>query len=409
MKRLLFFILVTGSFFSFAGGNSEYSCEPVSEVNVQDYRFDVIPIKKGDQKEIGSTQSLDLSVYRGKIILLSIFSPTCGWCMADLFYHTHFQRENWPEDRVVMVNLSFGPLVNETPVEERLEATPEEVLHFVKGGYTQTRYGSQTDLKGMDFYHIVDTQTGKTAFDSIKRLKSEDDQALLFSGLTGTPYSVIIDEEGQIRFHGHFTKGKADWQEKLNRHYGGFINSLVNQSCEVPPPLQIKKTCNGSNCPLTKTSLRIVHSEGASCYDQDQVYKRCVDQNQLFEMAKAEAKVINKDLLLIYGYDNCGWCRAIHNLMYFSDEAQKFQEAFFLRTIAKSSGNDTGEKLIESLRASHNITDEFGVPYLIRIDGYTGEPKDFILTEPLEQDFESWGWQGHSLEKVRERLLNPNN
>ena len=56
-------------------------------------------------------------------------------------------KENWPEDWVVMVNLSFGPLVNEIPVEDRLEATPEEVLHFVKGDYTQTRYGSQTDLE----------------------------------------------------------------------------------------------------------------------------------------------------------------------------------------------------------------------------------------------------------------------
>lgn len=136
MNRL-FFILISWSFFSFAGGNSAYSCEPVSEVDAQDYRFDVIPIKQWDQKEIGPTQNLDLSIYRGKIVLLSIFSPTCGWCMADLFYHTYFQRENWPEDRVVMVNLSFGPLANETPAEDRLEATPEEVLHFVKGGYTK--------------------------------------------------------------------------------------------------------------------------------------------------------------------------------------------------------------------------------------------------------------------------------
>ena len=403
----LFFILMAGGFFSFAGGNGDYSCEPVSEVDAQDYGFDVIPIKKGDQEEVGSEQSLDLSIYRGKIVLLSIFSPTCGWCMADLFYHTHFQKENWPEDQVVMVNLSFGPLVNEKPAEERLEATPEEVLHFVKGGYKETRYGSQTDLKGMDFYHVVDSQKGKSAFDSIKRFKVGHDN-VLFPGLTGTPYSVIIDEEGKVRFRGHFTKGKAPWQEKLNRHYG-FITSLVNSSCEASPPLQIQKNCEGNECPFTKTGLRIVHSEGASCYDQDQVYKRCVDQNQLFSIAKIKAKSINKDLLLIYGYDNCGWCRAIHNLMYFSDEAQKFQDAFLIRTIAKSSGNDTGEKLIEALRSAHSITDEWGLPYLIRIDGQTGEPKDFIPTEPLEQDFESWGWQGHSLEKVMERLLNPNN
>ena len=114
-----------------------------------------------------------------------------------------------------MVNLSFGPLVNETPVEDRLEATPEEVLHFVKGGYTQTRYGSQTDLKHMDFYHIVDTQTGKSAFDSIKQLKSKDDQALLFPGLTGTPYSVIIDEGGTGSFPWSFYKRESGLAGKV--------------------------------------------------------------------------------------------------------------------------------------------------------------------------------------------------
>ena len=427
MKRLLFSILIVGGFSGFAGGNGDYSCEPVSEVTAQDYKFDVIPIKKGDQEEVGSEQNFDLSVYHGKIVVLNIFSPTCGWCMADLLYHTHFQKENWPEDRVVMVNLSYGPLVNEKPVDERREAIPQEVLDFVKEGYKHTRYGEQIDLKSTDFYHVVDTQTGTSAFDSIRKLKSQDDQTLLFPGLTGTPYGVIIDEAGGIRFRGHFTKGKAPWQSKFDRHYG-FITSLVNQSCEIPPPLQVKKTASETDdVPLTKTGLRIVHSEGASCYDQDQIYKRCVDQKQLFEMAKeevksmykegrrtfqsfswralAEEKSMHKDLLLVYGYDNCGWCRAIHNLLYFSDESQKFQDEFLIRTIAKSSGNDTGEKVIEGLRSAYGITDEYGMPYLIRIDGQTGEPKDFILTEPLEQDFESWGWQGHNLDKVMERLL----
>ena len=151
--------------------------------------------------------------------------------------------------------------------------------------------------------------------------------------------------------------------------------------------------------------MRIVHSEGASCYDQDQIYKRCVDQNQIFEIAKEKAKSMNKDLLLIYGWDTCCWCRAIHNLLHFSDEAQKFQDAFVVRTIARSSGNETGEQLIENLRSSHDITDKFGLPYLIRIDGQTGEPKDFIITDPLEQNFEAWNWCGHSLEKVMERLF----
>ena len=109
----------------------------------------------------------------------------------------------------------------------------------------------------------------------------------------------------------------------------GFI-AQVSQAQGLTPNTEI---------PLSKTGLRIVHSEGASCYDQDQIYKRCVDQKQIFEIAKEQAKSVNKDLLLVYGYDTCCWCRAIHNLLHFSDEAQKFQDAFVIRTIAKSSGN----------------------------------------------------------------------
>ena len=400
MKNLLFFILMSLSFLSFAGKNGAYKCDSVPELNAQDYSFDVISIKRGDQKKISSAQKLDLSVYSGKVVLLNVFSPTCSWCLADLFYFTQSQKI-WSSDSVVMVNLSYGP--NGRSVERPLETSPEAMLHFVKEGYQQTQYGQNINVENMDFYHIVDTQTGRSAFDSIKQFKSVSGQEL-FPKLGGTPYSVLIDEEGKIRFRGHFTSGDYPWQSKFERHYG-FVTSLINNSCEVPSSLPVKKSIPEAEMPLTKTGLRIAHSETASCYDQDQVYKRCVDQNQIFEMAKEEAKSMNKDLLLIYGYDNCGWCRAIHNLMYFSDKAQKFQDAFHIRTIAKSSGNDTGEKLIEALRSSHNVRDEYGLPYLIRIEGQTGEPKDFINTDSLEQNFDSWNWQGYSLEKVMKRLL----
>ena len=244
---------------AFAGEDSGYNCEPVSGVDARDYQFDVIPVKKGDQKEIGPKQSLDLSVYRGKIVLLSIFSPSCGWCMTDLSHHSHFQYNFWPSDRVVMVNLSYGPLVNEKPVEERLEATPQEVLDFVKEDYKkQTRYGRDIDLENVDFYHVVDTQTGTVPLDSIRKLKSQDAQTLLFPGLRGTPYSVIIDEAGGIHFRGHL---KGGVEIAFDRHYG-FITSLVNQSCEVPPPLQARKPASetGEEVPLTKKGLYIGQS-----------------------------------------------------------------------------------------------------------------------------------------------------
>ena len=37
---------------------------------------------------------------------------------------------------------------------------------------------------------------------------------------------------------------------------------------------------------LSRNGLIITHSKGASCYDEDRIYKFCVDQNQLFKLAQ---------------------------------------------------------------------------------------------------------------------------
>ena len=177
---------------------------------------------------------------------------------------------------------------------------------------------------------------------------------------------------------------------------------------------QAEEPTLGADVPLSKTELRIVHSEGASCYDQDQIYKRCADQNQLFEIAKEQAKSMNKDVLLVYGLDSSCLSQALHNLLYFSSEAQTFQDAFVIRTIAK--GSETGRQLIESLRSAHNMTGRPNqlwrsnfrwrhFPYLIRIDGQSGEPVDFIDTKPWMQHRYGLIWCGYNLKKVMERLF----
>ena len=175
MKLISLFMLVIWSFFGMAGVNGVQSCQPVSEVNSADYKFDVILIKKGEKAEIGPIQSLDLSVYRGKIVLLSIFSSKCGWCLADLLYHSSFQKE-WPKElSVVMVNLSFGPLPDEMADKRYFDSSPQEMLDFVTTAYKKTRYKERIDLKNVDFYHIVDTpQTKETAFGAIKTFVSSD-------------------------------------------------------------------------------------------------------------------------------------------------------------------------------------------------------------------------------------------
>ena len=163
------------------------------------------------------------------------------------------------------------------------------------------------------------------------------------------------------------------------------------------------KDVSKANTTLSVGDLNIAHAKGENCYDQDHVYKLCIDQKQLFEIAKTKAKSLNKDLLIVYGYDNCPWCRSMHNLFYFSDQSQKFQNSFVIRTIAQSTGNDTGSHLIENIRSANGVSEEYGLPYLIVIDGQTGKAKNFIDTDSLEQN--SSLWRGHNLEKLMNRVF----
>ena len=209
MKKLLSMVLFL-NFFSTVAESATYSCEPHPEVKASDYRFDVIPIKKGDRIEIGSVESLDLSVYNGKVVLLSVFQTKCIFCALDLFFHSFLQKYIWPEDHVVMVNLGIGD-------------TAEETLSFVEEDHKKTQYGPNINLKNADFYLVVNPhgEEQKTSIETTGEMVSPDTQALLFPGLAGTPYSVILDQDGKVRFRGHFTK---------DNHYK-FITSLVHQSC----------------------------------------------------------------------------------------------------------------------------------------------------------------------------------
>ena len=173
----------------------------------------------------------------------------------------------------------------------------------------------------------------------------------------------------------------------------------------VAPVSLAAESAAGTNFPISKAGLRITHTEGASCYDQDRIYKRCVDQNQLFEIAVAEAYFKRKDLLLIYGEDYCCWCNTIHNFMYFSDEAQKIQDAFVVRTIAKDEHNDTGEKLIDKLRSSLGESHFYILPYLIRIDGKTGKVKEFIHPSFLERGSKAKFWCGYDSKEIMAKLF----
>ena len=116
---------------------------------------------------------------------------------------------------------------------------------------------------------------------------------------------------------------------------------------------------------INSYSFTITHDEGTSCYDEDQIFKRCVDQRELYQEAMKKAVHSKKELLIIYGYDNCGWSRSMHNLLFLSSKAERFNEKFLIRTIAKSSGNLTGQELIESLRSEEHTSELQSRPHLV--------------------------------------------
>ncbi|OFZ45911.1 MAG: hypothetical protein A2381_19460 [Bdellovibrionales bacterium RIFOXYB1_FULL_37_110] len=157
---------------------------------------------------------------------------------------------------------------------------------------------------------------------------------------------------------------------------------------------------------INSYSFTITHDEGTSCYDEDQIFKRCVDQRELYQEAMKKAVHSKKELLIIYGYDNCGWSRSMHNLLFLSSKAERFNEKFLIRTIAKSSGNLTGQELIESLIDKGGFADKPSYPFLIIIDPESGNPKKFIKTgDNTERNFDSWDWNGQDLQKVENLLL----
>ena len=235
MKFYSCLIILIWSFLSFAGARPDYACEPDSKVTASDYNFSVVPIKVLGRSEIAAEAPLDLSVYEGRTLILNVFSPHCGWCMADLYYHTKFQQEAWSDGDVVMVNLSFGSPEDSDPQKTKFDSSPSGVWDYITGGYQETQLGEDISLENVDFYHIVDARLpGEegSAFSALDRLASSQGEPL-FLEMTGTPYGVVIDKTGKVRFRGNFTVGDEEWTEKFERHYG-FVSSLVDGSCQAP-------------------------------------------------------------------------------------------------------------------------------------------------------------------------------
>ena len=238
MKVLLLamFALASWNTVIFAEDGSEV-CSIVSEdmiesgVVLEDYNFGVRPVVKADQITLDPVQKLDLSIYEGKVILFTIFSSQCGWCLKDLEYFNEYEKQ-WPKDSVVMVNVAFG---KEGDTSKSLYTGPQELLDFVIEDYKQREF----DLKNMEFYYFSHTthaeeQGEKSSFKLLQELMTSNGESLLFPDLRGTPYSIIVDQKGRIRFRGHFTSGDESPQAKFEKHYN-YIDSLIKDNCQTHP------------------------------------------------------------------------------------------------------------------------------------------------------------------------------
>jgi len=158
---------------------------------------------------------------------------------------------------------------------------------------------------------------------------------------------------------------------------------------------------------INSYSISIAHDEETSCYDEDQIFKRCANQKELYKAAIKGALHNKKELLILFGYDNCGWSRSMHNILFFSSKAKKFNDKYLIRTIANSSSNSTGQELVESLVEEGKFTGKISFPFLIIVDPKSGNPKKFITTgDNTEKNFDSWDWSGQDLKKVEKLLLN---
>ena len=151
-------------------------------------------------------------------------------------------------------------------------------------------------------------------------------------------------------------------------------------------------------------SPRLAHSDGVSCYDEDHVFKRCLHQGDLFDLALRKAKSENKRLLLVFGYDNCGWSRAMMNLLTFSSKAAIFHSKYVVQPIASSSGNSTGKELVDGFLRADGYENKYSFPFLVMIDPTTGV-RTYLQTAELERNQPSIKWQGQDLEKLSDALL----
>ena len=217
----LLIILIMGFYF-FSGNQPKptafrkTSCLTASAPRLDDYSQ--LLLRRVQQKQKVRIQDPDPEIwarFKGKTLVMTLAATWCGWCQAELIHYDGVRKKNdWPGDKLAYVHL----------IVPSSRQTLDQLIAWLKDERRGGRDNRPISLEGVTY--LVSTKH----FDQIQDLKSLD-QNLLFPGLKGTPYSLVFDRFGRLRFRGHYTGKHDSATQDFDQHFAN-IKFIAEGGCD---------------------------------------------------------------------------------------------------------------------------------------------------------------------------------
>src|SRR5438552_3332621 len=117
------------------------------------------------------------------------------------------------------------------------------------------------------------------------------------------------------------------------------------------------------------------------------------------EAATAKAKREHTRVLVMFGFEKCGWCHRLHGLFEQDAEIRKLLRDKYVTVLVDIDSPNAGEllKLCTAALANEERPQAVGFPFLAVLDE-NGKVVTAQRTEPLEEG------KGHTPERVRDFL-----
>lgn len=115
------------------------------------------------------------------------------------------------------------------------------------------------------------------------------------------------------------------------------------------------------------------------------VYDKSADPRAQVEKAVADAKKENKQILLMFGGDWCGWCHKLHDLFASNPEIKKILADEYVLVMIENSARYT-DTVLKPIKATLTLDElkKFGYPFLAVLDS-TGKLVKAQPTDVLEE------------------------